>query len=227
MLATSVAAVLSRGSLFVLLWISTISPELFGKPELSRVVCARRLSPSRLLAASGFFWPSDMPATSTIAMNASQPTMAVLRWRALQCPARAARPLGLGVKTVPLRGFVVCPGRIGLRRRRFGRGGRRVGGPAQPPPGCGCPPATVRSSSWRWHRAGSRTRSSWSSRRSHGSGAAMTPPRSIATSSSWRRCSARAATCSCGASWSGARPSCAASSRRPRWRPRRPSRARG
>ena len=67
--------------------------------------------------------------------------MAVLRCRALQCPARAAMPLGLGVKTVPLQGGLG----LGLENRlseAFIRAGVAGvwGVPHDPRRGCGCPP---------------------------------------------------------------------------------------
>ena len=66
-----------------------------------------------------------------ITMNASQPKMAVLRWRALQCPARAAMPLGLVDMWFPLQqGVLVVEESIGFRRSLFRRAGRRPGGPA-------------------------------------------------------------------------------------------------
>ena len=59
-----------------------------------------------------------------------------------------------------------------------------------------------------WHRAGSPTRSSWSSRRSAPCGAATTPTRSIVTWSWSRRCSGAARTLSCVVKCSAARSRC-------------------
>ena len=60
-LATSSTAALKAGSstVLVLLWTSTISPDFFGKPASSRIVSARRVSPSIFCASVGVFWPSD------------------------------------------------------------------------------------------------------------------------------------------------------------------------
>ena len=46
---------------------------------------------------SAVFWPTEPPIMNSAMIRPSHPKMAVLRWRALQCPARAAMPLGLGV----------------------------------------------------------------------------------------------------------------------------------
>ena len=98
------------------------------------------------------------------------------------------------------------------------------GGPALPPAGVWLSPRRWCGHHLRgWHRAGSPTRSSWSSRRSAPCGAAMTPTRSIATWSSWRRCSGRGPDMELKRSTrSGARPRSRTSSRRRSWRPRRP-----
>ena len=85
---------------------------------------------------------------TAITMNASQPKMAVLRWRALQCPARAAMPLGFGRHGgFALLEVSLLEESIGFRRALFGGGGRRRGVLHDPGWGCGCPPPTVRSSS--------------------------------------------------------------------------------
>ncbi len=71
----------------------TISPpRAAGNPARSSTCSARRLSPSARSAVVGFFGPSPLPSAKATRMNASHPTIAVLRWRALQRPARAAMP---------------------------------------------------------------------------------------------------------------------------------------
>src|SRR4051794_23333611 len=54
-------------------------------------VSARRDSPLPVSSSASVFVPIAPPRTNAMTTNASQPKMAVLRWRALQWPARAAR----------------------------------------------------------------------------------------------------------------------------------------
>ena len=142
-LVTSATAALNAGSLALalLLWTSTISPDFSGKPASSRITAAWRLSPFSDWESFGSTWPSDWPTMKTMTMNASQPKMAVLRCRALQCPARAAMPLGLGVKTIPLqRGSWSWTGESTFGDL-YSAGVAGVWGvPHDPRWGCGCPP---------------------------------------------------------------------------------------
>ena len=89
--ASSIVAVNSGSSTSsVLLWIRRCS--VFGLRPASYSVCsARPASPENWSAPWIWFLPTALPTTTATTTKASQPKIAVLRWLALQCAARAAR----------------------------------------------------------------------------------------------------------------------------------------
>src|SRR3954451_24067753 len=138
-LATSVTAAAKAGSLAVadLLCTSTISPDFSGNPASWRIVSARRVSPSIFWASVGVLEPSALPAKAITMIIASHPKMAVLRCRALQCPARAAMPRGVVLirDFLSNRGVLVVEVRIAVGGAAVGGGGWRPGVPIRLPDG--------------------------------------------------------------------------------------------
>src|SRR4051812_8326455 len=124
-LFTSPSAALKRGldASMDRLCTSTLSEASAGNARAA-VLSARPDSPLPPSESAMFFIPAALPIARATSTKASQPQIAVLRWLALQRPARAARFMGvlLGVgcitaPTVPERGR---PLPTGCRRRRFG-----------------------------------------------------------------------------------------------------------
>ena len=87
---TSATAARNAGSsaLRARLWTSTVSPAGCLKPS-SRIRAARPDSPGRVSVSPSCLVPSAPPITTAATTNASQPKIAVFRWRALQRPIRA------------------------------------------------------------------------------------------------------------------------------------------
>ena len=95
---TSSTAVRKAGSsaVSVLLSTSTVSPAGWSNAS-SRILAARPDSPGRVSLSPSCLVPIAPPITTAATTNASQPKIAVFRWRALQRPIRAAM-LVLGFK---------------------------------------------------------------------------------------------------------------------------------
>jgi len=67
------------------------------EPALRKILAARPDSPACVSASVSFLVPTRPPSTKATATKASQPKIAILRWRALQRPIRAARLFDLPI----------------------------------------------------------------------------------------------------------------------------------
>ena len=135
---TSATAALNAGLSAVCfeLWTSTVSPAGCLNPS-SSIRAARPDSPGSVSVSVSCLVPSAPPSTTAATTNASQPKIAVLRWRALQRPIRAA--------TLVLRfmgDMRVSPCGVGVPARSHRRDSMSVGWTGVC--ACGAPPSRVR-----------------------------------------------------------------------------------
>src|SRR3954447_24452648 len=101
---------------------STCSPACSGKPAALTIMSPRLDSPLPEADLSSSSWPTLPPTTAARRTNRIQPRMAVLRWRALHRPARAARLReGIRVSFIGVRTLYEATISYNVRSRKGGR----------------------------------------------------------------------------------------------------------